>query len=332
VAPVSTASPDDDKNIRAALTGGRLRTFLLTATPGEVAALYAIVADAAFTQTQPRERARGHLRCATAPDRMEPECHDRFQDNIEAMLADLHKHGDVPIMNPEGWLIARFNAVTIDANRKRRGERGALQRPRLPRWLERRLGTEWERRLALEIMVWVGVPNSAGLNLWPLSAWADLRERITGETGPGETAVAADIEIVLATMRTNPRWYDLYIERPLGHKHAPVLPVQHGGREAEHLVPVRRDERTDARLRNLADLAVDAIARRLTAGEEATEAVRTVLGVVFGGGTGADGLGDVPGAGADHDERLEALIADPATVQRVVEAVVDIIRPGDAPD
>jgi hypothetical protein len=329
---VITISPDDDKNIRAALAEGRLTTYLLTATPGELAALYAIVAGAVYTQTQPRERARGHIRCATAPERLEPECHDRYQDNVEVMLADLRKHGDTPILNPEGWLIARFNAVTVDANRRRRGERGALQRPRLPRWLDRRLGTEWRRRLALEIMTWVGVPNSAGLSLWPLSAWADLRERITGETGPGESAVAAEVEIVLAAMRTNRRWYDLYIERPLGRKHAPVLPVQRNGREAEPLVPVRRDERADGRLRDLADLAVDAIARRLAAGEDRAEAVRAVLGIAFGGGTGADGLGEVPGAGADHDERLAALIADPATVQRVVEAIVDIIRPRGAAD
>ncbi|HZO65125.1 MAG TPA: hypothetical protein VFB74_08985 [Kribbellaceae bacterium] len=326
-----TPNPDDFARVRAAMAAGRLEELMRTATAGEQAALYTIVHDIVYKLTQQRERARGHLRCAVSPDHMEPECHDRLQDNVAVVREDLLRHGTVRILNPEGWLRSRYNAVTVDAHRRERGERGALQRPRMPQWLGRRLAGEWPHQLALEIMTWVGVPHSAGPNLWPLSAWADLRDRVTGVTGSSEADVAADVRMVLAVMRTNESWYEQYIENPFGHKQPRVMPAQRhtaedGGREPRHLVPVQRDETVDALLRGLAAVAVEAIASRITAGEDVTETVISVLNTVFTGRTGAYELGDVPGIDTDPAEPLEVLLGDPATVQRIVKTVIEIIR------
>jgi hypothetical protein len=323
---------DDEELVRAAAAAGRLSKLYSTGAANVRAILYRIVDDVVYRRlTQPMERSRGHLRCAASADRMDQECHDRQQDNVATVLAYLLERGDRPIANIEAWLAPRLRAATVDAHRRDRGERGAQQRPRLPGWLRERLTTAWHQRLALEIMIWVGVPNSAGLGLWPLNAWADLREQITGEEGRTEAGVATDVEAVLAAMRTKRDWYDRYIERPLGRKSAPVLPAQRRAddsydQEPPHLVPAQRHEVDDARLCHLAALAVDAVDERLSHGEDAEIAVVTVLRAVFSSGTGAGDLDRVPGTDPDDAEQVEHLLTDRAAIQRVTKAVVDIIR------
>jgi hypothetical protein len=313
------------------MASGRLKQFLDTATAGQLAALYMIVHHLVYRVSQKRERDRGHTDCAASPDRMRPECHDQFLDNVETMLMDLRRHAQVPITNVEGWLRSRFNAVTVDAHRKRRGSVGALQRPRLPQWLARVLPTGWHRALALEIMTWVGVPHSAGLGQWPLNAWADLRDQIAGTAGSSDAAVMADIDVVLDAMRTNAAWFESFIERPIGHKQTSVVPAQrsvagHGEREPEHLALVSADERADALLHRLADVAVAATADALAAGEDVNAAVVAVLTTVFVEGSGADRLADRPDVGGDHAELVERLLTNPEAVQRIAKTVVEIIR------
>ena len=320
--------PADIESIRAAAADGRLPSYYRTGGAGIRAALYQLVADLVFQHLhQPLERARGHHRCAASPDRMDPECRDHYHDNVEAMLAHVLKQGDRPIANLEGWLVRGLKHVTIDAHRRRRGEQGAQQRPRLPRWLAAELATPWLRRLALEVMTWVGVPTPAGLGLWPLTAWTDLREQLTGELGAPEARTAADVETVLAAMRTNRAWYDRYVERPLGHKQAPVLPAWRGeDREPSHLLPMQRHEVDDTRLREQAARAVDAIAARLARGEDLEHVVVAEINAVFDAGTGADDLDRPPGTGPDDAQWVRTRLTDPGTVQRVAKTVTDIIR------
>jgi hypothetical protein len=331
VAASITPRPSDFARVRDAMASGRLDRFMRTATAGERAALYMIVYHLVFRVVQIRERVRGHSDCAGSPERMRPECHDQFLDNVETMLEDLLRHAHIPVANAEGWLRSRFNAVTVDANRRRRGRAGALQRPRMPQWLDRLLTTEWHRTLALEIMNWVGVPQSAGLSLWPLNAWAALRDQVTGTTGSSDAEVMADINIVLRAMRTNAPWFSSYIERPIGHKQTGVVPAQRTGaenseREPDHLDLVSADEHTDALLRRLAAVAVNDIADALAAGGDVNAAVVTALTEVFVVGSGADGLAELPGAGTDHAELVERLLANEENVRRIAKTVIEILR------
>src|SRR5690606_10844668 len=159
--------------------------------------------------TRGLERHRGHRRCALGIEYLESECLDRFQDDVEAVVDDLLQYARVPVRNVEGWVRSRLIRATIDGNRRRRGERGALQRPRLPQWIERQIGEDrWLRALAMDILMWVGVPTTAGAELWPYAAWTDRRAAITGDPASTERDVERDVERVLAIMRTNLRWYE----------------------------------------------------------------------------------------------------------------------------
>jgi hypothetical protein len=84
-------------------------------------------------------------------------------------------------------------------------------------------------------------------------------------------------------------------------------------------------EADDARLRALATVAVDAIEARVARGEAADSVVVTVLTEAFGGGTGRDDPDRVPDRTVPDDERVVALVTDPAVVGRVVAAVMNII-------
>ena len=138
-----------------------------------------------------------------------------------------------PIDNFDGWLATRLSPATVDAHRRRRGEIGALQRPRLPAWLGEALGGDpWLCDLAVQILVWAGVPATAGAELWPLDGWAARRAEVTGAPPAGpDTRDTLDREVrtVLAAMGTRPKWYAEHVERPLGHKRAPVAPMPADG-------------------------------------------------------------------------------------------------------
>lgn len=278
------------------------------------------------------EGARGHHMCASSVHRLEPDCHDRFQDDVEAVLDDLLRNATVPIANLEGWITRRIRPATVDAHRRRRGERGALQRPRLPlpRWLGDALDHDlWRQRLAVELLTWVGIPATAGVGVWPLDAWAQLRAEVTGDLTGTDLDVANDVEAVLTAMRRRPAWYANFVERPLGRKQAPVLPAQRTGPDAAepaHLTLTPRHETDDARLADLAGAAVAAIEARIRQGEEIRKVVVDVLGTVFAAGSGAEDMDRTPGAGPGAGERVAALLADPATVDRIVAEVVEILR------
>ncbi|WBB80610.1 hypothetical protein O7606_04255 [Micromonospora sp. WMMD882] len=294
---------------------------------------YQIVWPVVFQRLTRRvELARGHRSCARALDRLEPECLDRFQDDVEAVLDDLSRNARTPIVNLEGWVGSRLTAATVDGHRRRRGERGALQRPRLPGWLVTALdGDPWLTVLATEVLVWVGVPTTAGVGTWPLTAWAERRAAVTGRLTHGEAEVARDVDRVLAAMRRRGPWYADFVERPLGRKQAPVLPALRAEADQTHdwppLALVPRHEVDDARLRDLATTAVAAIEARVRRREDLRDVVVDVLGAVFGAGTGADDLDRTPGAGPADEERVVALLADPATVDRIVAVLLDL-RPG----
>lgn len=275
------------------------------------------------------ELARGHHACASAIHRLEPECLDRFQDDVEAVLDDLLRNAKLPISNLEGWIASRLTAATVDAHRRRRGQRGALQRPRLPGWLAESLGRDpWLTTLAVEILVWVGLPTTAGVDVWPLNAWAEHRAVLTGDFRGSDRMIARDVERVLAAMQQRPTWYADFVERPLGRKQAPVLskpPTDVDAPTSEaHLSLVRRHETDEARLVDLAATAVAAIEARIQRCEDLRSSVVEVITAVFGSGTGAEDLDRPPGAAPDEDERVRRLVADPATIDRIVAAVLEI--------
>lgn len=275
------------------------------------------------------ELGRGHYVCATSVGRLEPECLDRFEDDVEAVLDDLLRNAKIPIHNLEGWIGTRLTPATVDAHRRRRGERGALQRPRLPEWLAAALGRDpWLTALAVEVLVWAGVPTTAGLGLWPLDAWADRRATVTNSPRVTDAEVANDIEVVLTAMRRNLTWYANFVERPLGRKQAPVLPAPRcdpDGAEPAHLALTHRHEVDDARLADLAAHAIAAIEARIRRGVEPRAAVAAVVATVFGTGTGADDMDLTPAAGPSADERAATLVADPATIDRIMAALLDIV-------
>ncbi|WP_327006622.1 hypothetical protein OHA72_04685 [Dactylosporangium sp. NBC_01737] len=298
-----------------------------TLTAGAYDVVWPLVYD---QRTKGFELQRGHPGCAASIAGLRPECLDRFYDDVEAVLEDLLRNAKVPIHNLEGWIVRRLTPATVDGHRRRRGSRGALQRPRMPGWLSTALnGDPWHSRLAIEILTWSGVTATAGTSLWPLNAWAELRSKVTGEPLGDERAVAADVETVLAAMRKSTTWYANFVERPLGRKQAPVAPSPRpdpdSPREHLHLPLSQRHEKDDARLAELAAAAVDAIDRRIRAGEDPVKAVAVVLDKTFRSGTGAEGLDMVPGTGPEPDERISLLLADESAMSRITKAALDIL-------
>lgn len=323
----------EEMAFHAAAREGKLAEYLEQNPESGNAILYRLISELVYKRlTQPAERVRGHRRCVVSVEHLEPECHDRHQDDVEAVRADLLRHACLQIANLPGWLVPRLRPVTIDAYRKRRGELGAQQRPRLPlpAWLDAALeGDPWLSALAVEILVWVGVPGLVPIGIWPLSAWTERHAEVTGAAERSEAQVAADVERVLSAMRTNPAWHAKYVERPLGRKQAPSAPQSRDGLGREHFLPLAHpDEIADARLAQLAADAIEAIEARVRDGEELNSAVLEVLGTVFRGGSGSstDAMDDVPGHGVDAEERVAHLLADPETIDRIAQAMLKIIN------
>jgi hypothetical protein len=327
-------NPEQEKveeEIKKAAREGRLSEYVAQNPDAANPALYRFVAEVVFERlTRRLERSRGHHRCAASADFLLPECHDRFQDDVEAVLIDLLKHADKQIENLGGWIASRLNAVTVDANRKRRGVRGAQQRPRLPLWLGDALGQDpWLLTLALDILTWVGVPTVAPGGLWPLGAWADRRAVVTGDPGATERQVATDVEHVLAAMKQNPKWYDRYVERPLGHKQAPLTCARRtdgdAEREPDYVCCAGPDQPAEAQLRELAARVIDEVEARMLAGDDPRTAIVDILTQVFDGGTGSEHLDRTPGNAPDLDERVARMIGEPEALGRVIEVLLDIV-------
>jgi hypothetical protein len=318
--------------LRAIAGAGRLAATVAAADVNGRTALtgaaFAIAWPVVYQRLTRRiELARGHVDCAASVVRMREACIDRFYDDVEAAVDDLLAHAVTPVRNVEAWIASRLNAATVDAHRRRRGAVGALQRPRLPGWLNIELGGDpWLTELAVQILTWVGIAATAGGGLWPLEAWAARRAVVAGGEMGGDTRlVARDVEAVLAMMRTRPQWYHDYVERPLGHKQTPVA----GGWTIDEVPPLHLTDRADtadARLVDLASAAVAAIEARVTAGNDITAVVTEVISTVFGDHLNSYDLDRAPLTAPDYDELTAARLVDRESVERIVAEVVRILK------
>lgn len=326
--------PADVAGVRELARAGRLAGSAAAAAPRDLArlrgAVYTVTWPLVFARiTKPLELRRRHPDCLRGLEWMRPDCLDGFHDDVEAVVEHALRRASDPIQNLEGWLATRLSPATVDAHRRRRGEIGALQRPRLPAWLGGALGGDpWLGELAVRILLWVGVPTTAGGELWPLSGWAARRAEVTGKPPTGhDTRDTLDHEVrkVLAAMRTRPRWYAEHVERPLGHKRAPVAPMPaDSSSEVAVLELVRPHEVDDARLTGLAEQALRAIETRLVRGQDPAVAITAVVRVVFGT-AGPSMLDRLPHHGSTRDDWLSAALADETRLDRIVTTALAVL-------
>ncbi len=332
------ASPDARvRRLHELAHAGRLADVAGAATGADRLAMTGAAYDVAWPivfarLTRKVELRRNHPVCAIGVDHLADECLDRFHDDVEAVVDDLLTHARRPVLDLEGWIAGRLTAATVDAHRRRRGERGALQRPRLPGWLADELGQDrWLMALAVQMLVWVGVTSTAGNEVWPLEAWAQQRAAHTGDwMGSDPAVVAREVDTVIAAMRRRPGWYESYVERPLGRKQAPVAAAP----PAESpLALAGPDEQAESEMRRLAADAVGAIGHRLRRGEQTQAVVADVIRAVFGRSLNT-ALERPPHAAADPLGGVTGALADPARLSRIVAAVRTIIeeREGGPPE
>jgi hypothetical protein len=342
IADVRRGDEANTVELFAAAREGGLRTFLADRPETGNAVLYRVVSDLVYERlTRPIERGRGHRSCLVSVARLEADCHDRHQDDVAAVWSYLLRHCDQPIANLPGWLASRLTPITIDAHRARRGALGALQRPRLPRWLVEALGSDtWLCWLALGMLTWAGVPAAVSNGLWPLGAWAEHRARMTG-TACTEPQVERDVERVRRAMCAKAGWYERYVEVPLGRKR-PALVTPLGGdgcgvledgavRGLPPLSPAEPGRRLEVWLHEAAAAAIAAIEERVAAGEQVRAACISVLSEIFASGAGAESVDCVPSAAPDYSAQVELRLADPASVDRIADALLEIIAADAAP-
>jgi hypothetical protein len=332
--PLSRAPADARiQRLRELAREGRLAAVVAAAEGSErralTAAAYNVVWPIVFSRITRRvEQRRGHWNCATGVDHLAEECIDRFHDDVEAVVDDVLTHARQPVLNLEAWITGRLNAATVDGHRRRRGMRGALQRPRLPGWLADDLRHDrWLMALATQILVWVGVSHTAGNDVWPLETWAQERARFTGDWKDSDpSVVSVEVETVLTAMRRRPDWYESYVERPLGRKQAPVATlVEDGAGQATAPLGLSDpDASVETEMLRLAADAVGAIDRRLGRGQQTQAIVVEVIRAVFGG-TFTGTLDRAPHDVADPLGGVTGALADQATVNRIVATVRDII-------
>ncbi|GID32017.1 hypothetical protein [Paractinoplanes brasiliensis] len=317
--------------VRLLAREGRLAEEFRTAGPARRRRLWSGAAEIAapllfLRLTRPLERRRGHYRCAAGLHGLAAECLDAYHDDLEALVDHLLTRAGSPVRNLEGWLTKRLHPATVDGNRKRRGRRGAAQRPRAPKWLADELAHDSRRvGLAVAILDWAGSEATAGFSLWPLAAWADR----LGTTS--EAVAAREVETVLTAMRRRPRWYSKNVERPMEHKQPPVwIPAR--GAANTHAEPdpvvVAAHEHADAQLRELAARAVEILNDRLAEGSDPAVLVPAVLRAVFGSTPPSDGLDRTPDADETGAEQVLTLLGDPARLDRVVAAVTALLSAG----
>lgn len=293
---------------------------------------FRIVTPVVFqNHTRRLEIARRHFHCARSFQSLRPECLDRFYDDLESVIEYLFRRATMPIANLEGWVTRRLRAATVDGYRRRRSDLlGALQRPRLPRWLVAALGGDPRRqRLALNLLEWVGAGHTAGTESpWPLDVWANRYAVETGDHDGARRAVLDDVAAVLAAMRGRPNWYEKFVERPLSRQQPPVAMREY--RDAAlsgpgSTVRAAHDELVEAHVRELIKAAIDEIQRRLGRRENMRTVVVEVLTTTFSSGTGAEYLDQYPHADTDLSEALGRRLADPARLDRIVAVVMDLL-------
>lgn len=298
------------------------------------AAVVTIVSPVVFhVLTKALELKRGHRACASSVRRMEQDCYDAYIDDVGVVADWILEHATGPVDNLEAWIALRVKPVSVDAHRRWRGERGAQQRPRVPKWLIVLLDEDaWKVALAENMLTWVGVSATAGSEVWPIDTWAQQRAVARGETVPSEHETRRDVESVLAAMQARPAWFEKYIERPLGRKVAPLYTAPRiDSKAAEDPVPlelVPLDQRDEAALIAIAAAAVEQILDRVQRGEPAKAVVADVLRRVFTGDGLAEGMDQVPGAAPSDVERVQQMIVDRAVLERIVRDVVAALNLG----
>lgn len=253
--------------------------------------------------TRKLELKRGHHRCAIAVHHLVDQCLDRFHDDMDAVIDDVFHNARFPITSLEGWIRSRLTHATIDGYRRRRSERGALQRPRVPRWLATKLGDNPVlTALAVDILDFVGADTAVGPGVWPTEQWAEHRVARGADPATTHQVVVRETEVVLSAMRVRPKWYAAYVERPLDHKRPLSVPLPRFSSEngTELLIDLAfRQEEPDA-LMERAAVAVAAIDSRIAGGEPPKAVVVDVVSSVF------------------HDEPWSA---EPEAVDRILAAV-----------
>ncbi|WP_327009989.1 hypothetical protein OHA72_23790 [Dactylosporangium sp. NBC_01737] len=328
-------SPTAADEVRSLARLGTLATTVANADEPQRLRLtggtYSVVYPVVYTGlTQGLERRRGHPACAVSVRHLADDCLDRFHDDVEAVVHDVVRRATAPIDNLDAWICGLINSATVNGHRRRRGEVGALQRPRAPKWLVDGLGGDrWLVHLAVQMLNWAGNPATAGSQVWPVDSWTALRCRFTGDWDPAAGDVRHDIETVLRVMRAKREWYERYVEGPLGHKHVPVprFSLENPGDSA--LTPalslVDAGERDDLYMRELAHLAMTAMRTRLLAGEDPRTVVAEVINVAFGDGAAPamDGAAHLSDADGEHVGRL---LRDQDRISRIVVAVLAIVE------
>lgn len=331
------------ERVRELARNGALARSAVLATSTRAAVsggVYAVAWPIVFSRiTRRAELRHGHLRCAQAVHKLTPECLDRFHDDVEAVVEDTLRHADRPIRNLDAWIAARLTAATVNAHRKARGSRGALQRPRAPKWLTTALGEDpWLVDLAVQILIWAGLPGTAGSQLWPLDAWTQRRGEVVGDwAGGSRPALRREIDLVLAAMRQRERWYTDYVERPLGRKETSTVSDAFsdtdGPRESAEpaaLALTEPDDVQDGLLLALAEEALVTIRARIAAGQHPDEVVVDVVRTMFGEDCGSSPLDleYAPHETPSHGDTVSARLRDSAEVDRIVAAVLGILRDG----
>lgn len=328
----SATVPDARRLIELARAGA-LGEAVAAAGDGERRSLHAAAFEVCHpvvfdVVTRRVERRRGHRTCMRGLRQLADPCLDGFHDDVESLVERLLETA-TPIENLPAWLAHWAPRAAVNGHRRRRGACGALQRPRMTATLAAALGDDpWLRALALEILTWVGVPATAGAELWPLDEWAQRRAQLTGDQAGSTTAVvAADIERVLTVMRRRPDWYAANVERPLGHKPTPVAPPPGDGvTDPRPLRVVDDAEAEESHIAALAAVALEAISVGLRGDTDPAAVVLRVLDKLFLSGSGTEGIGRAPGTRPATGERLSALLTDPAIAGGIVDRVLRVVR------
>jgi hypothetical protein len=136
--------------------------------------------------------------------------------------------------------------------------------------------------------------------------------------------VAREVETVLAAMRARPNWYADHVERPFGRKQAPVMTAR-GQAEMPPLVFTERADVDDTHLAALASVAIGKIQKALAGGCDPRVVVPEVIRTAFASDGGGHDIDQPPFASADYEARVSAVLRDPAQLERVVAAVLQIV-------
>lgn len=327
-----TTSQLDVDRLRSLASKGELASSFATADELEqrrtLRALYVLAWPITFARiTRPVELRRGHKSCAQGLEKLAPECADRFHDDVAAVVHEVVHRANAPIADLEAWIAKATPFAAVNGYRRRRGAIGALQRPRLPGWLRERLGNDpWLTRLALHVLDWVGVPSTAGTEVWPVNSWAGSRGEITADW-PGSTpeVVAAEVRTVLAAMRSRPAWFVAHVERPLGHKQAPIAAMLDQEAQCRPLALVDPHECAESRLTAEARHALRMIEARLRLGEDPRTAVVNVVRRIFCDGVAIETISHAPHDAGHADEWLVRTLHDGDIADKMVARVLDVV-------